>query len=385
MAPRLAGRGAPRGARGARGGARGSGTVGAGLEGPGVARGGHLRPGLAGANQVPPGAGVLLGEQPPQGDVHEVRVAEVGVAVGEGQVEGLGHGVQVGGAAGAHLPQVEALQEVEGQQQAGALAPGATGVDVQVTVGGVRRGLQADAELRQVVLREQAPLLAVEGGDLAGQLPPVEEVAGGPDAGLAVAPGAPLGFDQAPEGVPQLGLAEDLPHLGHAAVREEGGGGGGVTGEGPAGAGGGGDGGLQLRVQGEPAFGQLQGRLQHLGQGHGAELGQGGEPGVRRRGGHGAGDAGGEVAPVAGEVVLQARGVGPAPQATDGDHVRGGAGRRAGGRAGGLRGGGDDDGGHPTEHGQLGLHHVDADPGGYPGVDGVAAPLRMRRPPMVAR
>src|SRR5205807_633737 len=109
---------------------------------PGVPKGMKSRPsrnaiggepvGVAGRGQVGPGAladerapprRVGLREEPVGRDPHEVRVAEVGIAVGERELDRLDETVEVRRGVVAEGFQVEALEQVQHLQLRRALAP----------------------------------------------------------------------------------------------------------------------------------------------------------------------------------------------------------------------------------------------------------------------
>ena len=68
--------------------------------------------------------------RPANGHVHEIGVAVVGVAVGEGQLQRLQHGVDVIRGIVAHSLQVAAFQDAQGVEVHRPLAPRAAGVNL---------------------------------------------------------------------------------------------------------------------------------------------------------------------------------------------------------------------------------------------------------------
>ena len=79
---------------------------------------------LGWVDQLAPLGGVLLGQQRAVGDRNEILVAHVGIAVGHGELDGLGRSVDVVGRIEAHFLQIVAFQHVQGDQLGRPLAGG---------------------------------------------------------------------------------------------------------------------------------------------------------------------------------------------------------------------------------------------------------------------
>ena len=88
-----------------------------------------------------PLASVLLRQQTVHRHDREVRVAIVGLTVGERQVYRLAYGVDVSRRVVPHLPEVEVFQDVERLHQHSALRPRSLPVDLVTHVRGLERRL----------------------------------------------------------------------------------------------------------------------------------------------------------------------------------------------------------------------------------------------------
>ena len=120
---------------------------------------------------------------------------------------------------------------------------------------------------------------------------------------------------------------------------------------------------MEGRRDGEPTFGQLQRRSDHLLEAHGAVQLDGRQPSIGGRRGNRSHDPFRQVAVDVVVVVVDAGGLGPNAQSADGHRFP-------------SLGVVQDDGSHPAETRVLGQRHVDYNPGGYPGVGGVSALLQ---------
>ncbi len=158
----------------------------------------------------------------------EIDVAVIEIAIGEGQVHGLIDGVDVARGVVAHGLEIDVLQDVERLQHGRSLRPDVELVDVDSLVGGADRLLDAHLPARQVLLGDQAALLAHAAHELVGDVAAVEAVVGGHDrflAGLLRTERLLLGLDELAQRGREVGLAEDLARLRRfvrlAQVREE--------------------------------------------------------------------------------------------------------------------------------------------------------------------
>ena len=149
-------------------------------------------------------AAYSLLSRPVHRHLHEVRIAVIGVAIGEGGVQRRDDQVEVLGRVVAERPQGVPLQDVQRLGQDRPLAPRPAGEHVVATVVGRAAGSIFDRELGEVVVVEEAAVLLVERDDLTGDVALVEQVASGAQAGLTVA-GAGLGRDQPVERLRQIG------------------------------------------------------------------------------------------------------------------------------------------------------------------------------------
>ena len=170
-------------------------------------------------------AAYSLREQRLGGDLVELGIAVIGVAVGVGQLEGFHQGVNVVRGVELQALDVVAFQNVEGFEHAGSLAPEARLVDGVALEGGGDGVFRFDVEGGHVFVADQAAVRFGEGVDAVGDLAAVEEIAHGVDGLAAIGAGgrrALLGVGHAAEGARQVGLAEDVAGLRGTAVGQEG-------------------------------------------------------------------------------------------------------------------------------------------------------------------
>ena len=92
----------------------------------------HLRRGAIGADQFPALGGVFRGDQRRERHLDLGRVAVIGLAVGKGELQRLGQLVDVVGAVLTETREIGSLEQCQGLQKNGSLAPGAAGEDFEI-------------------------------------------------------------------------------------------------------------------------------------------------------------------------------------------------------------------------------------------------------------
>ena len=335
---------------------------------PRVAGVGHLGIGPERVDFPAADVGVFAGQQAFHRHVDEIRVAIVGVAVGEGQLQRLQHRVDVLCRVVAHALEVAAFQDAQGVQIHRPLAPRAAGVNVDALVVNHRRNIHADGETGQVVHGEPAALAADEGHHLLGDLARVEQVPGRLQAALAtLTGGSAFDVDHPLECAGQVGLHQQVANLQGLAARIEN-----LHGAGPlAGVAFVQDDAVAAADQrpmqrgrnGESAGGQFQGWRNHLLEGHGAVPAQRRNPGIGSGGRNRPHDTVGHIPAVfSHEVVDAGLGRPPAQTADLAGFPR--------------RGVVDDDWSHAAKTGVLGQRYVDDNAGRHARVNRVAALLQ---------
>ena len=321
----------------------------------------HLGPGPIRADHLPPLPRIVARQQRFDRHVDEARIAEISLAVGEGELHRLGDAVQVAGGVVAELAQLGRVQEVERLQQRRPLAPGAAGEQPDLAERGVDRRLDAGAIARQIVGRDEAAVLLLEADDGGGDIAAIEGVARRGEAGLAPArPRRRLLVGHVLDGGGEVLLHEDLARPRRTILRQidrD------VRRERPILGLVRGDDLRHQRIDRKAVAGELDRRARHLAEAHGAEALERGDPGVGRRRHHRAQHALRNLAAMA---LLEevAR-----------DRLRPGAETGNGDDAIGL-GGIDDDRRHAREVHIFGLHHAERDAAGDTGVDRIAARLQ---------
>ena len=188
-----------------------------GVEPIGIARGRHVGPRPL-LDEPLACRGVRLREQRVGGDFHEVRVAVVRVAVGEGELDRLDETVQVRRRVVAEGLEVDAVEEVEHLEQRRPLTPEAARGDVVTAERGPQCGAHLDAELGEVTGGERSAFDAVELGDALGRLAAIELIARRAHPGLTAAARLRFGPGHAAERLAQLALHENLTHAKRPAV-----------------------------------------------------------------------------------------------------------------------------------------------------------------------
>src|SRR6266571_4180452 len=174
----------------------------------------HLGPGLVFPDEGTASLGVRLGQQTRHRYFHEPRVTVVPVAVGEGQLQGLGYGVNIARRVVPLGPQVVAPQEIQGLQQDRALAPGTTGIHVDITEGYVRGRLYPSAELRQILRCEEPAVVAVKLHNGGRDVPLIEGVPSCSQSGFPpLAPGVGLFIHHILQRPCEVRLPEDVARL----------------------------------------------------------------------------------------------------------------------------------------------------------------------------
>ena len=326
-----------------------------------VSRRRSARPGEVGIDQRATLGEVRLGQHLVDWHVHEIRIADVLLSVGEGEVQRLAHGVDVLGGVVPHGLEVEALKDLQGLRERRPLSPrpGAVHVVALVVHGNARTHL--DVILGEVVLGEQAAHFLVIRNDLAGQFASVDVVPRRSERGFpALARVGCLDIGEFGQGLRQVFLIEHLALLGGAAPGQVNLGGGRVRVvlvvgglEAPG----------KVAEHGETVAGKIDGSGRHLPESHGAEPGQRRHPrigGGRRKGRH---DTAGHPAAVVLVEVLDRRGSGPHSQAIYRDDLI-------------PVGQVDHRGRDAEETAIIDVHNIQREANGHAGVDGVSASLQ---------
>src|SRR2546422_6768832 len=189
-----------------------------GVEPIGIAGGRHLWPGSL-LDEPLSRRGVRLREEPVR-NLHEVRIAVVRVAIGEGELDRLDEPVQVRRRIVAEGLEVDAVEEVEHLEERRPLTPEAARGDLVPAEGGPQGGAHLDAELGEVAGGERPTLGAVELGDAPGRLAPIELVPRGAHPGLAAAACLGFGTGHAAERLAQLALHENLADAKRSTVTQ---------------------------------------------------------------------------------------------------------------------------------------------------------------------
>jgi hypothetical protein len=290
--------------------------------------------------------------------VHEGWIAEEPLPIGHGEVHALDQAVEVFGGIVRQPLQPDGFDQEQRLEQGRALAPGAADGDLVAAPGAHDGRFDAGAVLGQVLHREMAALLLLEGHDLSGDVAAVEGVVSGAQPGGAVGGGAIL-VGHVGQGAGEVGLHEALAGLRDTAAGQEDGGVARVAGVGVLVDG---DAVREQRVHREPFAGAFDRGGGDVGEAHGAVALERGDPGVGGRGHDGAEDALGDAAGLLEQIGRN----GFRPVAETGDGLQ-----RAVGEA-------DHDRGHPGDVHQVRQQHAERDASGTPGVDRVAARLEDR-------
>ena len=180
------------------------------------------------ADQPAPSGRIILGEQGRQRHLHEIRVAVIGLAIGEGELHRLDDMVDEFGTGRAHPGEIDAFEDLQRLQEGRTLAPRADLEDLPVVIGHGGRRLIGRLVIRHV-LRGQQALVAAAGGihhllraaeavHRLGDEALVPGVIGALDLLLPV---AALGFSLGEDALVGLGrglVGEELARLRHVAA-----------------------------------------------------------------------------------------------------------------------------------------------------------------------
>ena len=285
------------------------------------------------------------------------------MAVGKGQFQGLNQGMQVIGAVMPHPLQVKTLQDSQGHSRGRPLTPGAAGNYINSLVVDGHRRLLRDGKGGQIGLGQQPALLLIELRHFRGDFAPIEQIPGRLQTGF---PAGRRFFRrrQASKGAGQIRLhGYRAGRQGPAAGKEY------RLGCRPGGriapavgklAFLPGQGAVQGMGDGKAARSQFQSRRHGLLKGHRAIALQGGKPGVSGRRSNRPQHAGRQLAAVPAVKVVPAGRLRPPSQAGNSDRFA----------PGGVM---QHKGGHAAETGVLRQGYIQDQPGGYAGVNGVAA------------
>ena len=166
---------------------------------------------LGGIDQLAALGGIFFRKQPRIGDLDEVGVAQVRVAIGHGQFDGFGLGVDVVGGIQSHLLEVVAFQDVEREQFGGALVGGGVLVDRVAAVGGGDRLFDLGRIFGEIFVAEKTAVLFGELRHLASDVALVETIARGFQTGFAaLVTGCLFGLDQASKSPGEIGILPDV-------------------------------------------------------------------------------------------------------------------------------------------------------------------------------
>ena len=203
-----------------------------GLAGPGrrprriasaarIAGRGQLGSGAVHADRRGALARVPVGEQIVHRRPGADGVAVVALAIGEGQLERLGHDVDVARRVVPHRAQVERREDGEGLHEHGALRPRALPQDLAPRERRAERRLEGRAVLRQIGRAQQAAHALGEAADGRRNVAAVEPLARRRDARRPSAAAPRVRLHQAPERRAERGLHEQRANVRHATAGVE--------------------------------------------------------------------------------------------------------------------------------------------------------------------
>src|SRR5262245_17733798 len=147
----------------------------------------HFRPGLVGTDQLLPLSRIVARQYGLDRYVDHARVAEIGLAVGEGELHRLRDAMQVASGVVAELAQLGGLEEVHRLQQRWPLAPGPASIELDVAERGLGRLVESRMIAREILGRQDAAILLLELYDGARDIASIERVARCRETGLASA------------------------------------------------------------------------------------------------------------------------------------------------------------------------------------------------------
>ena len=149
----------------------------------------HSRPRPRGIEQRAPLCRIFFRQQNIERHVDEDRVAEIRLAVGGGELQRLGHRVDVGGRVVPHRLRSMPVQDIQRLQHHRPLRPGAAAIDIEVAEAGAARRFDAGLEGRQIVRDEQPAILPLVAHDRGRNVAAVERVVRGVQSVQAPAAG----------------------------------------------------------------------------------------------------------------------------------------------------------------------------------------------------
>ena len=183
----------------------------------------HPRAGPAGVDLLSALRGVRLADEGADGDVHEVRIAEVALPIGERELEDLRDRMQVAVGAVPRHADVGRLGDGERFEQERALGPGAAGVHLDLLVVEAEaagdRGHDRTAERFQVFRREQSVVCALVCEDPARDVAAIERPAHRRQPGHAVVAGRAFLVAEELQGTAEIGLDQPVTGRRDLAVR----------------------------------------------------------------------------------------------------------------------------------------------------------------------
>src|SRR5208337_5011628 len=172
-----------------------------------------LRRGLLRIDERTPDAGIFLGDEL-DGNLAEVRITVVGVAVGISQFHRLHNGMNIVGGVVAHRLEVKSLQEVEVLEKNRRLAPEADLVNLDASISSLERLFNPRVVGCEVSFAQQATRLLAEIADPLCNGPAVKVVPDGFQGGHTSLSGVlPLDLRQTLEGPRKIGLNEEFTGL----------------------------------------------------------------------------------------------------------------------------------------------------------------------------
>ena len=127
-------------------------------------------------DELPPGGGVVFRKKRFCGDIDETGIADIAIAIGEGELHRLGDDVQIFDTVMAERLEVVAFENVECYEHDDALRVGRALVDIETRISCVD-GLRLFGYIfGEVVRAEQAALLGIKIGALARERAAVKHV-----------------------------------------------------------------------------------------------------------------------------------------------------------------------------------------------------------------
>src|SRR5262245_34345955 len=113
----------------------------------------HFWPGFVGAYELAPLSRIITRQHGLNRYVDHARVAEIGLAIREGELHGFGDTVQIGSGVVAELVQLSGIEEIYRLQQRGSLAPRAAGMELDVAERGLDRLVEAGMIICEILGR----------------------------------------------------------------------------------------------------------------------------------------------------------------------------------------------------------------------------------------